>query len=87
MGILFHSMEMASEFAGEFDEGGLEHVYELKLVRSPAESKGEFTTYAWNIEWLERLDGDTTRHSGEPGVGAWDRFLLFINGLVPESQI
>ena len=87
MGIVFRSPEMAREFAHEIDKDALEHVYELKLVRSPAESKGEFTTYTWNIEWLERVDGETIRYTSEPGVGAWERFMLFLNGLVPESLI
>ncbi len=87
MGIVFHSPEMASEMARSLDEEGLEHVYELKLVRSPPESKGEFTTYTWSIEWLERVDGETIRHTSEPGVGGWESFKLFLNGLAPESQI
>jgi len=87
MGIVFHSPEMAGEMASALDKQGLEHVYELKLVRSPAESKGEFTTYTWNIEWLERVDGETIRHTSEPGVGAWESILLFFNGLAPESLI
>jgi cardiolipin synthase C len=87
MGIVFHSPEMAREFAHEIDEDALEHVYELKWVRSPAESKGEFTTYTWSIEWLERVDGETIRYTSEPGVGGWESFMLFLNGLVPESLI
>ena len=87
MGILFHSPEMASEMAAALDRRGLEQVYELKLVRSPAESKGEFTVYTWNIEWLERVDGKTIRHTSEPGIGVWDRFILFFSGFVPESLI
>ncbi|GMQ83264.1 MAG: phospholipase D family protein [Rhodothermia bacterium] len=87
MGIVFHSREMAEEFVRDLDKGALQHVYELKLVRSPAESKGEFTAYTWNIEWLERVDGETIRHTSEPGVGGWERFMLFLNSLVPESLI
>ena len=87
MGIVFHSPEMAGEMASALDEGGLEHVYELKLVRSPAESKGEFTTYTWNIEWLEWIDGETVRHTSEPGVGVWDSIKLFFSSLAPESLI
>ena len=87
MGIMFHSPEMAGEMSAELGKGALENVYELKLVRSPAESKGEFTIYTWIIEWLERVDGETIRHTSEPGVGGWDRFMLFFNGLAPESQI
>ena len=87
MGIVFHSAEMASEMASSLDEKGLQHVYELKLVRSPPESKGEYTTYTWNIEWLERVDGETIRHTSEPGVGVWESFKLFFSGLAPESLI
>ncbi len=87
MGILFRSPEMAREMARELDKNALENVYELKLVRSPAESKGEFTTYTWNIEWLERVDGETIRYTTEPGVGGWESFKLFLYGLVPESLI
>jgi putative cardiolipin synthase len=77
MGIVFHSSEMAADLAKALDEKGLGHVYELRLVRSPAESKGEFTTYTWSIEWLEQIDGETTRHTSEPGVGAWESIKLF----------
>ena len=94
MGILFYSPEMAREMAAGLDTKGfgldtkgIEHVYELKLVRSPAESKGEFTVYTSRIEWLERVDGKTIRHTSEPGVGLWDKFILFFSGLLPESQI
>ena len=87
MGILFHSPEMAAGLAKALDAGGLEHVYELKLVRSPAESKGEFTTYTWNIEWLERVDGETIRHTSEPGIGVWESIKLFFSSMAPESLI
>jgi len=87
MGILFHSPEMAGKLASTLDQEGLEHVYELKLVRSPAKSKGEFTTYTWNIEWLERVDGETIRHTSEPDVGAWESIKLFFSGMAPESLI
>lgn len=87
MGIIFHSPELASELARELDADRLDHVYELNLVRSPAQSKGEFTTYTWNIEWLERVDGETIRHTSEPGVGIWESIKLFFNGLAPESLI
>ena len=87
MGIVFHSPEMAKEMADTLDAEGLEHLYELKLVKSPAESKGEFTVYTSSIEWLERIDGKTIRHTSEPGVDLWDRFILFFSGLLPESQI
>ena len=69
------------------DTEALEHLYELKLVRSPEESKGEFTVYTWSIEWLEHVDGKTIRHTSEPGVGTWESFKLFLSGLLPESQI
>jgi putative cardiolipin synthase len=87
MGILFHSPEMAEDMMSALDTAGMEHVYELKLVRSPEESKGEFTVYTWSIEWLEQVDGETIRHTSEPGVGTWDAFKLFLSGLLPESQI
>ncbi len=87
MGIVFHSPEMAGKLVSELDKDGLEHVYELKLVRSPAESKGEYTTYTWDIEWLERVDGETIRHTSEPGVGVWESIKLFFSGLAPESLI
>jgi len=87
MGILYHSPEMARQMASDLSDGTLEHVYELKLVKSPAESKGEFTTYTWSIEWLERVDGETVRHTSEPDVGLWDQFILFFSGMLPESQI
>ena len=87
MGIVFHSAEMASEMASSLDEEGLQHVYKLKLVRSPPESEGEFTIYTWNIEWLERVDGETIRHTSEPGVGVWESIKLFFSSLAPESLI
>ena len=87
MGILFHSPEMARDMASVLDTEALEHLYELKLVRSPEESKGEFTVYTWSIEWLEHVDGKTIRHTSEPGVGTWESFKLFLSGLLPESQI
>lgn len=87
MGILYDSPEMARQMAFELEEGALEHVYELKLVRSPAESKGEFTTYTWSIEWQDRIDGEVVRHTSEPDIGAWDQFILFFSGILPESQI
>jgi len=87
MGIVFHSPEMAGEMARGLDKEGLGHVYELKLVRSPPESKGEFTTYTWEIEWLERVDGEKIRHTSEPGVGTWESIKLFFNSLAPESLI
>ena len=86
-GVIFHSPEMASRWANELKENTLEHVYELELVKSPAESRGEFTFYTWNIEWLERMDDKTVRHEKEPGIGVWDRILLFLKGLVPEGQL
>ena len=87
MGIVFHSPEMAGEMARNLDKDGLKHVYELKLVRSPAESKGEYTTYTWDIEWLERVDGETIRHTSEPGVGVWESIKLFFSSFAPESLI
>ncbi len=87
MGIVFHSPEMAESMASELDRDKKDHVYELQLVRSPAESRGEFTVYTWDIEWLEKVGDETIRHDSEPGVGIWDRILLFFNGFVPESQI
>ena len=87
VGLIFHSSEMASRWVNELNENTLDHVYELELVKSPAESRGEFTFYTWNIEWLERIDGNTVRHEKEPGIGVWDRILLFLKGLVPEGQI
>ena len=87
VGLIFHSSEMASRWVNELNENTLEHLYELELVKSPAESRGEFTFYTWNIEWLERIDGKTVRHEKEPGIGVWDRILLFLKGLVPEGQI
>ena len=59
----------------------------MKLVRSPAESKGEFTSYTWNIEWLELIDGETIRHTSEPDVGVWESIKLFFSGMAPESLI
>ncbi|MEE9266609.1 MAG: phospholipase D-like domain-containing protein, partial [Gammaproteobacteria bacterium] len=87
MGIVFHSPEMAGKMARELDKDGLEHVYELQLVRSPAESKGEYTTYTWDIEWLERVDGETIRHTSEPGVGILESIKLFFSSFAPESLI
>ncbi len=87
MGIVFHSPEMAGEMARNLDKDGLKHVYELKLVRSPAESKGEYTTYTWDIEWLERVDGETIRHTSEPGVGILESIKLFFSSFAPESLI
>ena len=87
MGILYHSPELAKKMVSQLDLHGVEHVYELKLVRSPAESKGEFTTYTWNIEWLERVDGKEVRHTSEPDIGAWDSVILFFSSMLPESLI
>ncbi len=67
------------------DKSRLQNVYELELVKSPPESKGEFTVYTWNVEWIERVDGEVVRHNSEPGVGVWERIKLFFQGLVPES--
>lgn len=86
MGILFHSPEMAEEMVAELEADALNHVYELELVRSPPESKGEFTVYTWDIEWLERVDGQVVRHTKEPNIGVWDSILLFLQGFAPESM-
>jgi putative cardiolipin synthase len=86
IGILFDSPELARVMVAELDAGGLEHVYELKLVKSPSESKGEFTVYTWDIEWLEHVGDETIRHTKEPGVGIWDRIKVFFLGLWPESM-
>lgn len=85
MGILFHSPELAAQMVKGLDKSGLQNVYELELVKSPPESKGEFTVYTWNVEWIERVDGEVVRHNSEPGVGVWERIKLFFQGLVPES--
>jgi putative cardiolipin synthase len=87
MGILIHSPKMARELARELEEDAREHVYELELVKNPPESKGEFTTYTYDIEWLERVNGETIRHTSEPGVGVWDRIILFFSSFVPEPLI
>jgi putative cardiolipin synthase len=63
IGIMFHSPKMAKFMASELDQNKREHVYELQLVKSPPESKGEFTVHTWNIEWVERVDGETIRHT------------------------
>ena len=34
----------------ELDADRLEHFYELKLVNSPPEGRGEFTVFTWSIE-------------------------------------
>lgn len=87
MGILVHSPELAGYFGDRLDSGRLEHVYELKLVRSPAESQGAYTSYSWKIEWLERIGGETVRHTSEPDVGVWESIKLFFSGFAPESLI
>jgi len=87
MGILLHSPEMARTFSHELESDAKEHIYELKLVRNPPQSKGEFTTYTYDIVWLERVDGEIVRHESEPGIGFTDQIKLFFSGLVPESQI
>lgn len=87
MGIVVHSPELAAELTKNLSEGRLNQAYELELVKSPAKSKGEFTVYAWNIEWLERVDGKIIRHTSEPGVGVWESIKLFFSSLAPESQI
>ena len=87
IGVLFDSPELAKIMLSRLGTEGLEHVYRLELVRSPSESKGEFTTYTWNIEWIEQMDGETVHYTSEPEVGAWDSLKLFLLGFVPESQI
>lgn len=87
MGIVFHSPEMAEHMASELDAGGMGHVYELNLVKSPPESRGEFTVYTWNIVWEEKVGDEVIRHTSEPNVGIWDSIKLFFAGLLPESQI
>jgi putative cardiolipin synthase len=86
MGILFKSPELAERFVSALDQKGYESVYELELVKHPPESKGEFTVYTWNIEWVERVDGEVIRHKSEPDVGVWDSIMLFFKGLVPETM-
>ena len=86
MGIIFHSPEMAERIVAALDDRGLGYVYELKLVKSPPESKGEFTVFTWDIEWLEQVDGETIRHTSEPHVGPWETIKLFFQGFVPESM-
>jgi putative cardiolipin synthase len=86
MGMMFHSPEMAREMVAALGKRGLQQVYELRWVKSPPESKGEFTVYTWDIEWVERVDGQVVRHAKEPGVGIWDSIKLFFGGLVPESM-
>ncbi len=87
VGVMFHSPEMARIWVSELDDTMLDHVYELELVRSPEESKGEFTYFTWSIDWIEQVDGDAIRHRKEPNLTAWDKFVLFLKGLVPEGQI
>lgn len=87
MGIVIHSPEMATHMASDLDDGKKEHVYQLRLVRSPPESRGEFTVYTWDIVWDEQVRGETVRHTDEPRVGLWERIKLFFAGLLPESQI
>jgi putative cardiolipin synthase len=87
MGILMYSPELAWTWGTRLEDKGIEQVYELELVRSPAESKGEFTVYTKHIEWIERKNGETIRHATEPGVGASDSIKLFFSGMAPESQI
>jgi putative cardiolipin synthase len=85
MGILIHSPELAMYLISLIEKGKLENAYELKLVRSPAESQGEFTTYTWDIEWIERVNGEIVRHTSEPGIDALDSVEIFFYGFVPES--
>ena len=87
VGVMFHSPEMADIWVSEIMRTRLEHVYELERVRSPTESRGEFTYFTWNIEWVEHVDGETIRHKKEPSLSAWDTFILFLKGFVPEGQI
>lgn len=87
MGIVFQSPDLAAALTRVLEGGERKNVYELKLEKPPAESQGESTVTTSNIEWLERIDGKTIRHTSEPGVGAWESFILFFSGLAPESQI
>jgi len=87
MGILAYVPELAWTWGTRLEDKGIEQVYELELVRSPAESEGEFTVYTKHIEWIERKNGETIRHATEPGVGASDSIKLFFSGMAPESQI
>jgi putative cardiolipin synthase len=87
MGILAHSPELAWAWGTRLEDKGLEQLYELELVRSPAQSEGEFTVYTNHIEWIERKNGETIRHATEPGVGASDSIKLFFSNMAPESQI
>ncbi len=87
VGVMFHSPEMARVWAIELDDSRLDHVYELELVRSPEESRGEFTYFTWDIEWVEHVDDDVIQHKKEPNLSGWDKFILFFQGLVPEGQI
>jgi hypothetical protein len=87
MGILAHSPELAWAWGTRLEDKGLEQLYELELVRSPAQSEGEFTVYTKHIEWIERKNGETIRHTTEPGVGASDSIKLFFSNMAPESQI
>jgi putative cardiolipin synthase len=87
MGILVYSPELAWTWGTRLEDKGLQQLYELELVRSPAESGGEFTVYTNHIEWIERTNGETIRHATEPGVGASDSIKLFFSNMAPESQI
>jgi len=87
MGILMYSPELAWTWGTRLEDKGLEQLYELELVRSPAESEGAFTVYTKHIEWIERMNGETIRHATEPGVGTSDSIKLFFSGMAPESQI
>jgi putative cardiolipin synthase len=87
MGILMYSPELAWTWGTRLEGKGLQQLYELELVRSPAESEGEFTVYTKRIEWIERMNGETIRHATEPGVGTSDSIKLFFSGMAPESQI
>ena len=84
MGILMYSPELAWTWGTRLEDKGLEQLYELELVRYPAESEGEFTVYTKHIE---RKNGETIRHATEPGVGASDSIKLIFLGIAPESQI
>jgi cardiolipin synthase C len=76
MGIVVRSEPLCAQFHDSLERALLDLAYRVEIDRSGS------------LSWLTRESGQEVRVEGEPGVGAFRKVVLFLEGLLPvEAQL